>query len=126
MSNHKLLALRINTSNLDIQLQLFRALGVEFKEKAIRQAGSLYSGFLGELEIILSDSLSARHAGQPLMSVRLQVANLESLWPAIKKIPDLETVMDLQDLPGGKIAVVLDPDGRAFELIEAPADEQAS
>lgn len=121
ISNHKLLAIRINTSSLETQLEFFRALGVDFKEKKIKNAGSLYSGLMGDLEVIVSDSLSAKQAGQPLMSVRLEVRDLEEVWNRIKLIPGLETVMDLQDLPDGKTAVVLDPDGRAFELTESVA-----
>lgn len=99
-------------------LALFTALGVQFREKKVSKAGKLVSGMMGELEVLVSDSLSARVAGQPLMSVRLQVDNLTAIWEHIKTIPNLECVMDLQELPDGKTAVVLDPDGRAFELTE--------
>jgi len=118
MTGNQLLAIRINTSNLETMLELFKALGVEFHQKKVSKAGSLFSGMMGSLEVLVSDSLSTRQAGQPLMSVRLQVENLTLIWENIKKISGLETVMDLQDLPDGKTAVVLDPDGRAFELIE--------
>lgn len=103
---------------MDTMLALFTALGVKFREKKVSKAGKLVSGMMGDLEVLVSDSLSARVAGQPLMSVRLQVDNLTEIWEHIKTIPNLECVMDLQELPDGKTAVVLDPDGRAFELTE--------
>ena len=34
----------------------------------------------------------------------------------LQKIPDVQVLMDIQELPDGKMAVVIDPDGHSVEL----------
>lgn len=109
------------TGRLDATVAFYRSLGVplareEHEDEPVHYACDLGSAHFAIFESHQGDAV-ARGAGGCTMFA-LQVANLDQAY-AIAKALGAATVWEPRDMPWGRTAQVLDPDGRPVELSSA-------
>jgi lactoylglutathione lyase len=114
----ELQALVLNTSQMESMLEFYRAIGLEFAAGRVDKGSPVYKGKCSGIEICLIVGQPAGIKVRRDVSFRLNVKKIDEILTKIKKISGIQFVMDKTDMPYGKVAVVLDPEGNAVELIE--------
>lgn len=111
-------SITLNTAHLDSMLRFFLALGLECFPKEVEKGGGYYRGFCGSVEINLYNLPSAVRERAPNFQLSFSVSELDRRFARLCEIPGVQSVMDPTLLPGGKKAILIDPDGRSVELTE--------
>jgi lactoylglutathione lyase len=113
-------ALVLRTANLQAAVAFYRAIGIPLKEEREPGKPSLYACKLGGIMFALSEAPPGK-GGEPeraaLATVGFRVDSVEKAYMA-SKAGGGRIVVEPQDLPWGRRAVVLDPDGRPVEFSE--------
>ncbi|MBX2989025.1 MAG: VOC family protein [Bdellovibrionaceae bacterium] len=118
----QLTSLIINTAHPVEMLEFYGRLGLHFETKKISKGGQCHKAFIGPVEL----SLFEAHAGAPFraapdVQLTFRIMELDKVVRDLSLIKGVECLMDPTLLPEGKKAILLDPDGRAIELIEMNA-----
>ena len=108
----------INTVHVSEMLQFYGCLGLQFREKAISKGGKCHQSFIGPVELTLFESPSGYPRMAPDVQLTFQIKKIDELVSRLTAISGVQCLMDPTLLPDGKKAILLDPDGRAVELIE--------
>ncbi len=97
----------------------YRSLGAELKAKQVSKGGHSYQGNLGNLEITIYSIPRRETVAEPNFSMRLEVDEIDATMEKVRFCSGVRIVMDIEILPDGKKAIVLDPDGHSVEIVEA-------
>lgn len=114
----ELTSIIINTAHPEEMLQFYGRLGLEFECRQISKGGQCHRAFLGPVELTLYESKTPPTAHRPDLQLTFRIKSLEQACADLAKIKGVECLMDPTLLPDGNKAILLDPDGRAIELIE--------
>ena len=114
----ELTSLIINTAHPEEMLQFYGRLGLEFECKQISKGGQCHRAFLGSVELTLYETKTPSASHRPDLQLTFRIQNLEKVCADLGQIKGVECLMDPTLLPDGNKAILLDPDGRAIELIE--------
>jgi lactoylglutathione lyase len=121
MSNPTLSLMVLRTAQIEAALKFYRALGFTFVEEKHGSGPVHYSTQLGAsvLEIFPGEPtapLNRKASGATMLG--FSVASVDDAVSAVRDLGVL-VVTSPTDSPWGRRAVVVDPDGRGIELIEA-------
>lgn len=108
----------INTAHPAQMLNFYSRLGLEFQRHQVSKGGECHKAFLGSVELTLYAIKETARARSPDLQLTFRIPQLETTVADLVKIDKVECLMDPTLLPDGKKAILLDPDGRAVELIE--------
>lgn len=108
----------INTPHAKEMLLFYGRLGLEFQSKQISKGGQCHKAFLGPVELTLYEAAPGKRTA-PDVQLTLRIQDLEKVVKDLCAIPGVQSLMDPTLLPDGNKAILLDPDGRAIELIES-------
>ncbi len=108
----------INTEKMQDMVSFFSALGVAMQVTNVKNGSVSYRGNMGDLEIGLFSIAKREKRLSPDLSLRIQVENISEVLIKLQQISGVEVLMSMQELPFGKMAVVLDPDGHSVELYD--------
>lgn len=108
----------INTGRPEAMLQFYGRLGLEFEKKQISKGGECHKAFIGPVELTLYTVKATAGARAPDMQLTFQIGGLDAVVADLVKIENVQCLMDPTLLPDGNKAILLDPDGRAVELVE--------
>lgn len=108
----------INTGRTQAMLGFYGRLGLEFTKKQVSKGGECHKAFLGAVELTLYGVKETANKSAPDMQFTFLVPGLEAAVADLVKIDGVQCLMDPTLLPDGNKAILLDPDGRAVELIE--------
>jgi lactoylglutathione lyase len=112
-------SISINTSQLPLQLEFYRALGLDLKAQKVEKGSQVYKADIQPgVEFCLFGVMERKNAGSPPAQIQFSVENLEQVFDKIKSIPSIFVILDPTDLPDGKKAILKDVDGNAIELIQ--------
>ena len=114
----KLVTLAFNSGRQAAMVDFYRALGANLQRKQISKGGESFFGILGNLEIEIYSIAKKASLASPDFSMRFQVLDIAATIQKVKQLPDFEIIMDIEMLPDGKKAIVVDPDGHSVELIQ--------
>jgi len=112
----QLKTITLNTVKMTEMINFYFALGINMEAAPVNKGSIAYKGKMGDLEISLLSILKKEKKLSPDISFRVQVSDIEDVMSQLLKIPGVEVLMDLQEMPEGKMAVVIDPDGHSVEL----------
>lgn len=115
----ELTSIIINTANLESMLRFYGFLGVKFECKKISQGSECYMALVNGVELTIYGGKVTERTRSPDLQLTFKIERLETVFNDLVRIKGIETLLDPTDLPDGKKAIFLDPDGRAIELIEA-------
>lgn len=99
-------------------VEFYRALGAELVSKPVRKGGECFQGSLGSLEISIYNVEKKETPVTPNFLMRLEVEKIEPVMERVRQVENVQILMDVESLPDGKKAILLDPDGHSIELIE--------
>ncbi len=116
-------ALVLFTARLAETAAFYRAIGLPLEDERHEEGPAHLACDLGGAHVALfeakatGDALARGHGGSSLVGFR--VPSLEEAVAAVRAAGG-RVEIEPQDVPWGRRAVVLDPDGRAVELNQAP------
>ena len=114
----RLTSITINTAHLDEMLQFYRIIGVDFATTNVDKGGKVFRAKLGETEFSLFSIPTAEKARTPGLQLSFAVEKLEEMAKLLAQVPKAMLMMEPTEMPDGKKAILLDPEGRAVELSE--------
>ncbi len=115
----KLLTLSFNSDQQPAMSAFFESLGAAMTKKQVRAGSEVYKGSLAGVELVIYGIAKKEKAPSPDFSLRIEVAKIEPIVEKLKSVPGVQVVMDIEMMPDGKKAIVLDPDGHSVEIVEA-------
>jgi len=115
----RLVTLAFNSGRQEDMVAFYRSLGAELRAKQVSKGGHSYQGNLGNLEITIYSFARREAVAAPNFSMRLEVDEIDSTMERVRSCAGVQVVMDIEMMPDGKKAIVLDPDGHSVEIVEA-------
>lgn len=110
--------LTLNTAQLEDMVSFFRAVGVELKQQTVNKGGAVFKGQISGTELNLMSIPRRENKTSPDLAFQLEVHSLTKCESELKKISRVQFIMEITELPHGKMMVVLDPDGHSIEIVE--------
>lgn len=112
-------SITINTSQLYMQVEFYRALGFDLKTQKVDKGSQVFKCHIGPgFEFCLFGVLERKNAGSPPLQLQVQVENINQVFENVKNMSSVFVILDPTDLPDGRKAIIKDPDGNAIELIQ--------
>lgn len=121
----KLVTVTFNTHQSTAMVQFYNALGTNLQVQRVDKGGEVYRGVLGNLEVVLHTIQTQNEKQTPRVSLRFELDGIDQIWARIQALPNVDVMMDLENMPSGKSFIVIDPDGHSIEIFEKwPEDSQ--
>ena len=114
----RLTSITINTAHLDEMLQFYRIIGVDFVSTNVDKGSKVFRAKLGETEFSLISVPVAEKLKSPGLQLSFAVERLDEMAKLLAQVPKAMLMMEPSEMPDGKKAILLDPEGRAVELAE--------
>lgn len=99
-------------------LGFYQIIGFQFTASKVDKGSEVYRAHHNSLEFSLYSIKSAEKPATPSLQLGFTVTNLEQIVADLIKIPHVLCVLDPSEMPDGKKAIILDPDGHSIELCE--------
>lgn len=109
----------INTAHPEAMLKFYGRVGLTFEAKQVSKGGQCHKAYLGGVELTFFAVKETARPRSPDLQLTIRVTQLEEMVAELATIPGVECLLDPTVLPDGKKAILLDPDGRAVELVES-------
>jgi lactoylglutathione lyase len=113
----KLFRITLNSSQPDLLLRFYSLLGFQFSQKSIDKGSRAWQGQLGDVSLEVFGILETYSNKVPGVQMSFNVKGLDSLVAQFRML-NAQIMMEPLDLKTGKMAIVMDPDGRSVELIQ--------
>lgn len=113
----RLSTLSLNTTNPEVLVAFYQAMGADLKPAQVKIGSQIYRGQLDNLEIEIYQIQKKSQTLTPDISIRFEVSDIATILERLKQLPQVQIMMDLEHMPDGQKAIVLDPDGRSVEII---------
>lgn len=111
-------SITIMTPQLQDMLAFYRIIGFDFVAQKVDKGSELFRAHQESLEFSLYASQQVAKSQTPSLQLGFKVSNLEEVVRNLAKIPGVHCILDPMEMPDGKRAIVLDPDGHSIDLIE--------
>jgi hypothetical protein len=99
-------------------LSFYGKLGFQFQRTQISKGTELHRALLNQIDFSICAVPNQGAAVVPVLQLGFRIAKLEETVAALKKIAGVSCILDPTNMPDGKKAVVIDPDGNSVELLE--------
>jgi lactoylglutathione lyase len=109
-------SITVNTANLENMLRFYEILGCAFTAVKVDKGGKLYRSLLDGFELNLLSVPVAEKISHPKIMMSFRLSDLDKKLNDVRNVPGVFTMLDPVDMPSGKTAMVLDPDGHSIEL----------
>lgn len=110
-------SLVIATSQLKDVLRFYENLGLTFKTKKVSLGTEYYWTMANGLEIAFLEKSGMKPDTQPHYTLSFQVQDIDTKFQLFVSNKFIG-ILDPTDFKDGRKAIVLDPDGRAVEMVE--------
>lgn len=111
-------SITINTPHLPDMLGFYQIIGFQFTASKVDKGSEVYRAQRDGLEFSLYSIKSAQKPLIPSLQLGFTITNLDKIVSDLVKIPGVISILDPTELPHGKKAIILDPDGHSIELSE--------
>ncbi|MGZ3775520.1 MAG: VOC family protein [Pseudobdellovibrionaceae bacterium] len=111
-------SITINTSHLPDMLGFYQIIGFQFTASKVDKGSEVYRAHRDGLEFSLYSVKNTPKSLFPSLQFGFTIKKLEKIVEELVKIPGVLTILDPTEMPDGKKAIVLDPEGHAIELCE--------
>ena len=108
----------INTANLPDMLEFYRAIGLDLQTKKSSLGSQVYTTRLGNIEFQLYSINIKDPMATPPLQMSFEVDDIEAVFAQLSLLRGVDVIMEPTELPDGKRAIVLDPDGQSVEVIQ--------
>jgi hypothetical protein len=111
-------SITINTAQLQNMLVFYSRIGFKFQAVQVNKGSEVYRAVHDGVEFSLYSLPSALKSQVPSLQLGFQITELESTIQDLAKVPGTLLILDPTDMPDGKKAIILDPDGHSIELCQ--------
>lgn len=113
----KLFRITLNSAQPDLLVGFYQLIGFVFTQKAVNKGSRAWNGQLGDMSLEIFNIQETFSNKVPGVQMSFHVKNLEDLVKNFRLI-HAQIMMEPMQTAAGVIAIVMDPDGRAVELVE--------
>lgn len=99
-------------------LEFYRIIGFQFKAIKVDKGSEVYRAVHGGVEFSLYSIKNTQKSQIPSLQLGFRITDLEKSVSQLQNVNGAMSILDPTDMPDGKKAIVLDPDGHSIELIE--------
>lgn len=114
----RLKTLSFNSGRQTAAVAFYNALGANLVAKKVSVGSESFQGRLNDLEIVIYGIPKNEVALTPQFTMSFLVDQLQTVMERLRALPDAHVLMDVENMPHGKMAIVKDPDGHSVELVE--------
>lgn len=120
MSLDKILvtSITINTAKIKALVQFYRALGLPLESKQVTLGSEIYRAQLGSIEFCLFGVGHKEKSLTPPLQLSFKVKDLLTTVNKVSELANVTVMMEPTEMPDGKKAIILDPEGHAVELLQ--------
>ncbi|KYG67777.1 lactoylglutathione lyase [Bdellovibrio bacteriovorus] len=111
-------SITINTPHLQDMLGFYGIIGFQFTASKVDKGSEVHRALHNGVEFSLYSIRNAQKAQIPSLQLGFRITDLERTVGELMKIPGSMCILDPTEMPDGKKAIVLDPDGHSIELCE--------
>lgn len=111
-------SITINTSHLQDMLAFYRIIGFQFTVSKVEKGSEVHRAVHNGVEFSLYSINKVQNSIIPNLQLGFKITDLEKAIEELAKVPGSICILDPTEMPDGKKAIVLDPDGHSIELCE--------
>ncbi|QLY24272.1 VOC family protein [Bdellovibrio sp. KM01] len=111
-------SITINTGQLQNMLEFYSRVGFKFQMVRVDKGSEVYRAVHDGVEFSLYSLPTAQKAQVPSLQLGFQITELENTVADLAKVPGSLLILDPTEMPDGKKAIILDPDGHSIELCQ--------
>jgi predicted enzyme related to lactoylglutathione lyase len=111
-------SITINTAHLQDMLSFYSVIGFKFQAHKVDKGSEVHRALHNGVEFSLYCIQNPQKAQIPSVQLGFSVTDLEKTVGELAAIPGAMCILDPTQMPEGKCAIVLDPDGHALNLKE--------
>ena len=108
----------VNTANIKALVHFYKTLGLPLESKQVTLGSEIYRAQMGAIELTLFGIRSKEKSLTPPIQLGFIVKDVAAIISKLSEVPNVTVMMEPTDMPDGKKAIVLDPDGHSVELIQ--------
>lgn len=114
-----LTSITLNTMHLQAMLDFYRIIGFQFKAVKVEKGSEVYRAAHDGVEFSLYSIKNKDNSQIPTMQLGFRITDLEKNVTQLEKIQGVVCILGPTEMPDGKKAIILDPDGHSIELIQS-------
>jgi hypothetical protein len=99
-------------------LRFYQFVGFEFKATKVDKGSEVYRAVHGGVEFSLYSIQNPQRSHIPSLQLGFMITNIDKTVAELVSVPGAMSILDPTDMPDGKKAIVLDPDGNSIELCQ--------
>lgn len=111
-------SITINTTQLQGMLGFYRIIGFQFVASKVDKGSEVHRAVHNGVEFSLYNISNPQKSQIPSLQLGFKITDLERTVQQLVNVPGAMCILDPTDMPDGKKAIVLDPDGHSIELCE--------
>ena len=111
-------SITINTPHLQDMVVFYQNIGFQFTASKVEKGSEMHRAVHGGAEFCLYENSNPHETKIPNLQLGFQVTELDKTVASLAEVPGAMVILDPTDMPDGKKAIVIDPDGHAIELSE--------
>ncbi|MNK19510.1 Glyoxalase-like domain protein [compost metagenome] len=115
-----LTSITINTLHLQDMLAFYRIIGFVFNANKVDKGSEVYRAVHDGVEFCLYAIQNPQRSQIPSLQLGFRVTELDRIVGELVKVPGAMCILDPTEMPDGKKAIILDPDGHSLELCQTP------
>lgn len=99
-------------------LDFYSRIGFKFQMVRVDKGSEVHRAVHDGIEFSLYSLASAQKSQVPSLQLGFQITELEKTVAYMAQVPGAMLILDPTDMPDGKKAIILDPDGHSIELCQ--------
>ncbi|XGC79732.1 VOC family protein [Bdellovibrio bacteriovorus] len=111
-------SITITTPQLEPMLGFYRLIGFQFTASKVDKGTEVFRATHNGVEFSLYSTNNPLRSKIPSLQLGFKITDLIRTVEELTKIPGAMCILDPTEMPDGKKAIVLDPDGHSIELTE--------
>lgn len=111
-------SITINTSHLQDMLNFYRNIGFQFTASKVDKGSEVHRALHNGVEFSLYAISQVTTSVVPTLQLGFKLTDLDGTVSKLLAVKGVTCILDPTEMPDGKKAIVLDPDGNAIELCQ--------
>lgn len=108
----------INTAQVKAIVGFYKEIGVAFEQKKVTLGSEIYRAQFDGFEFVIFGVGSKVKSGTPPVQLTFKVSDISAVFKRLADYPQSTVMMEPTEMPDGRKAIVLDPDGHSVELLQ--------
>ena len=109
-------SITITTPQLQDMLSFYQIIGFQFVASKVEKGSEIHRATHNGVEFSLYKTTNTLKSQVPSLQLGFMVTDLDGTVERLKRLSHVTCILDPTDMPDGKKAIMIDPDGHAIEL----------